>query len=220
MAADPPAAAADARRFAGPAGQWLSVTSTVDPLAAAGLQLARDIRATAAPVAVLVGGPAATFLDSRDSVLTHLPIAISLIVLATFVLLFLMVGSVLVPAKTLLLNVLSLSATFGALVFVFQEGHLAGLLGYTATGTITIRVPVLLFCFAFGLSMDYEVFLISRIKEEYDRTGDNEEAVALGVRHTGRLVTSAALLIAVVFLAFLTSGSYRDDLWKRRLTAC
>jgi RND superfamily putative drug exporter len=129
-----------------------------------------------------------------------------IIVVATFVLLFLMVGAVLVPLKTLILNVLSLSATFGALVFVFQDGHLATLLGFTSTGTVSIRTPVLLFCFAFGLSMDYEVFLISRIKEEYDKTGDNTEAVALGLEATGRIVTACAVLIAVVFLAFLSSG--------------
>ena len=201
------AAAADGRRFVGPGSAvWMSVSTTVDPLSPAGAQLVRDIRSTPAPFQALVGGAGATLVDSRDSMLTHLPLAIGVIVVATFVLLFLMVGSVLVPLKTLLLNVLSLSATFGALVFVFQDGHLASQLGFTPTGAISIRTPVLLFCFAFGLSMDYEVFLISRIKEEYDRIGDNEEAVALGLQHTGRLVTSAALLIAVVFLAFLTSG--------------
>ena len=164
------------------------------------------MRSVPSPFPVLVGGSAAALLDARDSMLGHLPIAIAVIIVATAVLLFLMVGAVLVPVKTLVLNVLSLSATFGALVFVFQDGVLSGVLGFTPTGTISIRTPVLLFCFAFGLSMDYEVFLISRIKEEYDRVGNNDEAVALGLQHTGRLVTSAALLIAVVFLAFLSSG--------------
>jgi RND superfamily putative drug exporter len=187
-------------------GAWFAVTPAVDPVSSRGVELVRAIRATPAPFPVLVGGAAATLADSRDSLLGHLPIAIAVIVVATVLLLFLMVGAVLVPIKTLLLNVLSLSATFGALVFVFQDGHLSGPLGFTPTGTVSIRTPVLLFCFAFGLSMDYEVFLISRIKEEYDRLGNNEEAVARGLQHTGRLVTSAALLIAVVFLAFLTSG--------------
>jgi putative drug exporter of the RND superfamily len=187
-------------------GLWFAVTPSGDPVSSRGVDLVHAIRATAAPFPVLVGGSAATLVDSRDSLLGHLPMAIAVIVVATVLLLFLMVGAVLVPVKTLLLNVLSLSATFGALVFVFQDGHLSGALGFTPTGTISIRTPVLLFCFAFGLSMDYEVFLISRIKEEYDRLGNNEEAVAHGLQHTGRLVTSAALLIAVVFLAFLTSG--------------
>ena len=187
-------------------GVWFAVTPSVDPVSSRGVDLVHSIRDTPAPFPVQVGGSAASLVDSRDSLLSHLPIAVAVIVVATVVLLFLMVGAVLVPVKTLLLNVLSLSATFGALVFVFQDGHLSDLLGFTPTGTISIRTPVLLFCFAFGLSMDYEVFLISRIKEEYDRLGDNEEAVAQGLQHTGRLVTSAALLIAVVFLAFLTSG--------------
>jgi putative drug exporter of the RND superfamily len=187
-------------------GMWFALTPSVDPVSSRGVDLVDDIRALHPPFPVLVGGAAATLVDSRDSLLGHLPIAIAVIVVATVLLLFLMVGAVLVPIKTLLLNVLSLSATFGALVFVFQDGHLGGPLGFTSTGTISIRTPVLLFCFAFGLSMDYEVFLISRIKEEYDRLGNNEEAVARGLQHTGRLVTSAALLIAVVFLAFLTSG--------------
>jgi len=190
----------------GDAGTWFAITPGVDPISPAGVDLAHAVRNTPAPFPVLAGGSAAVLVDSRDSMLSHLPIALGIVVVATVLLLFLMVGAVLVPLKTLLLNVLSLSATFGALVFVFQDGHLAGALGFTPTGTISIRTPVLLFCFAFGLSMDYEVFLISRIKEEYDRLGDNQEAVALGLQHTGRLVTSAALLIAVVFLAFLTSG--------------
>jgi len=191
---------------AGGDGVWFAVTPAVDPVSSAGVDLVHAIRGLNAPFPVLVGGAAATLVDSRDSLLGHLPIAIAVIVVATVLLLFLMVGAVLVPLKTLVLNVLSLSATFGALVFVFQDGHLSGALGFTPTGTISIRTPVLLFCFAFGLSMDYEVFLISRIKEEYDRLGNNEEAVAHGLQHTGRLVTSAALLIAVVFLAFLSSG--------------
>ena len=201
-----PADQTSAAAFATPTAAWLALAPAIDPISPAGVDLARAVRTTPAPFPVLVGGSAASLVDARDSMLGHLPLAIAVIVVATVLLLFLMVGAVLVPLKTLVLNVLSLSATFGALVFVFQDGRLSGLLGFTSTGTISIRTPVLLFCFAFGLSMDYEVFLISRIKEEYDRIGNNDEAVALGLQHTGRLVTSAALLIAVVFLAFLTSG--------------
>ena len=126
--------------------------------------------------------------------------------MATFVLLFLMSGSVLVPIKALVLNVLSLTATFGAMVWIFQDGNLSGLLGFTATGPIDTSMPILMFCIAFGLSMDYEVFLLSRIKEEHDRTGDNDTAVALGLERTGRIVTAAALLLSVTFFAFGTSG--------------
>ena len=111
----------------------------------------------------------------------------------TFLLLFLMTGSVLVPIKALLLNALSLTATFGAMVWVFQEGRFTDLLGYTPTGAIDIFTPLLMFCIAFGLSMDYEVFLLSRIKEEYDYDHDNERAVAVGLGKTGHIVTAAAL---------------------------
>ena len=105
-----------------------------------------------------------------------------------------------------MLNLLSLTATFGAMVWIFQEGHGAGLLDFTATGTLDTTTPILMFCIAFGLSMDYEVFLLSRIKEEHDRTGDNIRSVALGLERTGRIVTAAAALLAVSFLAFATSG--------------
>ncbi|MCC7076538.1 MAG: MMPL family transporter, partial [Acidimicrobiia bacterium] len=116
--------------------------------------------------------------------------------------LFLLSGSLLVPIKALVLNALSLTATFGAMVWIFQDGNLSGVLDFTATGWIDLTTPILMFCIAFGLSMDYEVVLLSRIKEEYDRTGDNEKAVALGLERTGRIVTAAAVLLAVVFIGF------------------
>src|SRR6185503_20918405 len=118
---------------------------------------------------------------------------------------FLSFGSVLVPAKALVLNTLSLTATFGAMVWVFQDGNLSSTLGFTPTGVLDLTTPILMFCVAFGLSMDYEVFLLSRIKEEHDRTGDNVRSVALGLERTGRIVTAAAVLLAVVFIAFATS---------------
>jgi len=124
----------------------------------------------------------------------------------TFTVLFLMFGGLLVPVKALVLNVLSLSATFGAMVWIFQDGNLSGVLDFTATGRLDSSAPILMFCIAFGLSMDYEVFLLSRIKEEHDRSGDNVSSVALGLERTGRIVTAAALLIAVVFVAFATSN--------------
>jgi RND superfamily putative drug exporter len=111
-----------------------------------------------------------------------------------------------VPIKALVLNFLSLTATFGAMVWIFQDGNLAGVFDFTATGTIDTSMPILMFCIAFGLSMDYEVFLLARIKEEHDRTGDNEASVALGLERTGSIVTAAAALLAITFFAFGTSG--------------
>jgi RND superfamily putative drug exporter len=165
-------------------------------------RLVEQVRDLERPVAAGVTGPAAFLVDYRDSLAGRLPYALGLIGLATFVLLFLMTGSVVVPVKAIVMNVLSLGASFGALVWVFQEGHLSGLLGFDAPGMVDITVPVLIFVFAFGLSMDYEVFLLSRIKEAWDQTGDNDLAVALGLQRTGRIVTSAAALIVVVFLGF------------------
>ncbi len=134
-----------------------------------------------------------------------MPIAALWIGLATFVLLFLMFGSFLVPLKAIVLNLLSLTATFGALVWIFQDGNGSGLLDFTATGLTDTSMPILMFCVAFGLSMDYEVFLLSRIKEEYDRTGDNEESVVAGLAKTGGIITAAALVLSVTFFAFATS---------------
>jgi putative drug exporter of the RND superfamily len=164
--------------------------------------LVERIRALERPVPVGVTGAAAFLVDYRDSLLARLPWALGLIGLATFALLFLMTGSVVVPVKAIVMNVLSLGASFGALVWVFQDGHLSGLLGFDPPGMVDITAPVLIFVFAFGLSMDYEVFLLSRIKEAWDQTGDNDRAVALGLQRTGRIVTSAATLIVVVFLGF------------------
>jgi RND superfamily putative drug exporter len=129
----------------------------------------------------------------------------AMIAAITFVLLFLMFGSVIVPLKALVMNALSLTATFGAMVWIFQQGHLSNLLDFTPTGSIDVSTPILNFCVAFGLSMDYEVFLLSRIKEEHDNGRDNATAVAIGLERSGRIVTAAAALIAVVFLAFATS---------------
>ncbi|PZR99859.1 MAG: transporter [Candidatus Nephthysia bennettiae] len=193
-------------RFTSGSGAWFSVVSSVEPVSPAGEALLHRIRALTSPFPVLVGGSAAALVDAKASVATYLPYALGIIAVATFVLLFLMVGSLLVPVKALVLNVLSLAATFGALVFVFQDGHLSTLLDFTPTGTVGIRIPVLLVCLAFGLSMDYEVFLLSRIKESYDVIGDNEEAVAVGLEQTGGIVTAAALLLAVVLGTFMTSG--------------
>jgi putative drug exporter of the RND superfamily len=174
-----------------------------DPAAS---RLVAEIRALPAPFPVQVTGDAAELADYQATIAERLPLAAGLVVLATFVLLFLFTGSVVVPVKAIVMNVLSLGASFGALVWVFQEGHLAWLLGAEGTGALDPTVPVLTFAITFGLSMDYEVFLLSRIKEAWDETGDNDLAVALGLQRTGRIVTSAAALLVIVFAGFMAAG--------------
>ncbi|MFP5308745.1 MAG: MMPL family transporter [Actinomycetes bacterium] len=191
-------------RFLSDAGTWLSVVPSVEPVSLEAEAMVADVRAVPAPAEVLVGGSSAALVDGKAGMLDRLPLALAIVAVVTFVVLFLTFGSVVLPLKAIVLNLLSLSATFGALVWVFQDGNLAGLLGFTATGTITIAMPVLMFIVAFGLSMDYEVFLLSRIAEEHRRTGDDLLAVANGLERTGRIVTAAAVLIAVVFAAFAT----------------
>jgi RND superfamily putative drug exporter len=159
-----------------------------------------------AGVEVAVAGETARLVDLMDGLEERLPWALGYIAVVTFVLLFLAFGSVVLPLKAIVMNVLSLSATFGVLVWGFQEGNLEGLLGFTSTGTLEATQPVLMFAMAFGLSMDYEVFLLSRIREEWDRTGDNELSVQRGLQRTGQIITSAALLFVVVVGAFATSG--------------
>jgi RND superfamily putative drug exporter len=193
-------------RFANESGTWLSVMPGGDTTADEREQLVRDIRSLGAPFDVDVAGLAAADIDGRESLFSRLPLAGLLIGAATFVLLFLMFGSVVVPLKAIVLNLLSLTATFGALVWIFQSGNLSGVLDFTSTGALDVTMPILMFCIAFGLSMDYEVFLLSRIKEEYDRTGDNTASVALGLERTGKIVTAAALLLSIVFVAFATSS--------------
>jgi putative drug exporter of the RND superfamily len=188
------------------AATWLSVVPSIEPVSPAGETFAKALRSVDSSFPTSVAGPSAELVDSKASLFGAMPYAAGVIALTTFVLLFLMFGGLLVPIKALLLNVLSLTATFGAMVWIFQDGNLADTLNFTATGTIDATMPVLMFCIAFGLSMDYEVFLLSRIKEEHDRHGDNTRAVAVGLEKTGRIVTAAALLIAVVFVAFATSG--------------
>ena len=171
------------------------------------MQLVETIRARGASadgqgLVVEVGGTAAATLDVRDMIAGRIPVAIGIVVVATLVLLFLMTGSVIIPIKAVIMNVLSLGASFGALVWVFQDGNLSGLLGFDPVGSIDLWLPTIIFLFAFGLSMDYEVFLLARIKEIHDRTGDNDLSVSTGLQRTGRIITSAALLIVVVFAGF------------------
>ncbi len=158
---------------------------------------------------VLITGAAQLNRDSVDAITSRLPVVLGLIAVITFVLLFLLTGSLVLPLKALVLNVLSLSAAFGALVWIFQDGHL-GAFGTTPTGTLVANIPVLLFCIAFGLSMDYEVFLLSRIREYWLASGrtaaDVGESVALGLARTGRVVTAAALVMSISFAALIAAN--------------
>ncbi len=188
--------------------QRLSLVADVDPRTPRGQQLADAVRAVPAPVSgVLVGGVAADYADTQAGITGRLPVVLVWIVVTTLVVLFLFTGSVVLPLKALALNIVSLGATLGVLVWVFQDGHLSGLLGgFQVTGTVDTSMIVLIAVLAFALSMDYEVFLLSRIKEEYDATGDTEASVVLGLQRSGRIITAAAALLAVVFAAFVSSG--------------
>jgi RND superfamily putative drug exporter len=156
---------------------------------------------------VAVSGIGARIVDTKAAMSSRLPIALAVVILATFIALLALTGSVLAPIKALVLNALSLTAVFGALVYVFQEGHLQWLIGhFTVTDSVNVLNPPLMFCIAFGLSMDYEVFMLSRIKEEHDSGLENAAAVAAGLRRTGPLITAAAALMAIVFVSFSTSG--------------
>jgi RND superfamily putative drug exporter len=185
---------------------YLTLAGTGDPQSKAVKATLKAVEAIPAPWPVDIGGQTAEDRDSLDSLSRAMPYAIAIIALATFILLFLFTGSLVMPVKALVLNTLSLSATFGAMVWIFQEGHLGSLYpDLTVTGFLTPTMPPLMFCVAFGLSMDYEVFLLSRIREEWLASGrtaaDNQRAVALGLGHTGRIVTAAAVLMAIVFAA-------------------
>jgi trehalose monomycolate/heme transporter len=186
----------------------VTVTYAGDPIAAETRGLVERVRDVPAPPGseVLVSGLTAELADQLASTARLLPWMALIIGGTTFLLLFLAFGSLVLPLKAILMNVLSLGASFGALVLIFQDGHLSGLLGFTSTGTLEATQPILVLAIVFGLSMDYEVFLMSRIREEYDRTGDNTEAVAVGLQRSGRIITSAALLILVVIGLFSISG--------------
>ncbi len=167
--------------------------------------LVREVRAVPASFPALAGGNTAEFVDLKASLTDHLPLALAIVVVATLLVLFLMTGSVILPLKAVLMNVLTLSAAFGVLVLVFQDGRLEGVLDYTSQGALESTQPIVLFAIAFGLSTDYGVFLLARIKEARDAGAGDQEAVALGLQRTGRIVTAAALLFCVAIGAFATS---------------
>ncbi|KPH99730.1 MMPL domain protein [Actinobacteria bacterium OK006] len=189
-----------------PDAQRISLVSALTPKSDAAQDLVKEVRALTPPTGThpLVGGTDAVLVDSKDSIGGRLPIAVALVALTTFVLLFLFTGSVVQPLRALVLNVISLAATLGVMTWIFQDGHLSSLLGFTAQ-PMEMSMTVLMFCIAFGLSMDYEVFVTSRIKELHDLGKDNETAVADGLGHTGRIVSAAAFLLAVSFFAFGTA---------------
>jgi trehalose monomycolate/heme transporter len=186
----------------------LAVRFGASPQSASARDLVSRILALPDPAGdeVLVGGETAQLKDLLTSIGRILPWTALFVAAVTFALLFAALGSIVLPLKALVMNALSLSAAFGVMVWGFQDGHLAGALGFTSTGTVEATQPVLILAVAFGLSMDYELFLLSRIREEWDRTGDNTAAVKAGLQRAGRIITSAALLLAVVIGAFTTSG--------------
>jgi putative drug exporter of the RND superfamily len=165
--------------------------------------LVDDISAQPAPFATYAVGQASGLKDFTSSMLARAPIAFGLVALATLVLLFLMTGSVVIPVKALLLNVVSLGAAVGVITWVFQHGHLQGLLGFSSVGAVESTIPLLVLAFGFGLSMDYEVFLISRIVELHERGYSNDDSVVVGLQRSGRIITSAALLVVIVFSGFV-----------------
>ncbi|WP_328472690.1 MMPL family transporter [Streptomyces sp. NBC_00448] len=189
-----------------PDAQRISVVSSLTPRSEDAQDLVREVRALAPPPGAhpLLGGQDAELVDAKHSISSHLPLAIGLVALTTFVLLFLFTGSVVQPLRALALNVITLGTTLGAMTWIFQSGHLSGLFGFTAQ-PMEVSMTVLMFCIVFGLSMDYEVFVTSRIKELHDQGEDTGSAVANGLGHTGRIVTAAACLLAVSFFAFGTA---------------
>jgi uncharacterized membrane protein YdfJ with MMPL/SSD domain len=201
----PDVAAVAPAQSAGANNALMAVASVQRPLSGATKQLVRNIRAIHAPVYVGVAGQTAASLDLEHSLGAHLPAVLAVIVAATLIVLFLFTGSVVLPFKAVLMNLLNLSAVLGILVLIFQDGRLQGLLSYTSQGALDATQPIFLAAVAFGLATDYGVFLLSRIKEAHDSGASNSEAVAVGLERTGRIVTAAAVLFAVAIGAFATS---------------
>lgn len=200
-------ASADAARFDGSEGQRLAATLTVDPASDAAKGVVDQVRSIAAPSGseILVGGPTAVLIDNTAAITDNLWIAILIIVVITMILLFLFTGSIVHPIRAVLSNAVTLGATFGVMVWMFQDGNLASVFGFTPS-PVNLSMLVLSACVAFGLSMDYEVFLLGRIKEARDHGESSDEAVVTGVSRTGRIITSCAALLAVSFFAFATGN--------------
>lgn len=195
------------RQYATSDATYLAVASSANQDSAAGNAQVAAIRAVPAPFTVLTGGADADLVDTLAGMSSALPWAILIVAGASLTLIFLLTGGLLIALKALLMNMVTLGATVGALVWVFQDGHFSSLLNFLTTNSLDVALLVLLFCVAFGVSMDFEVFLLSRIKEEYKRTGDNRAAIAFGISKTGGVVTAAASITAVVFLVIGLTAS-------------
>jgi RND superfamily putative drug exporter len=170
-------------------------------------KLIHELRDLPSPSGTLIGGVAADYTDTQDGISQTLPMALGWIAISVLILLFVFTGSIILPIKAVLLNVMSLAATMGALTWIFVNGHLQWLVGsFTVTGSLDTSIVILIFVVVFGLSMDYELFLLSRIREEHLLGKSNVESVALGLQRSARIITAAAVLLAVVFAAFVTSG--------------
>jgi RND superfamily putative drug exporter len=190
---------------AGPQNTLLEVAPLHGPMSDATQRLVKNVRAIHEPFYVGVAGETASFVDLKHSLAAHLPVVLAIVVGCTLIVLFLFTGSVVLPIKAVIMNFLSLSAMLGILVFIFQGGHLQGLLGFRGEGALDATQPIFLFAVGFGLATDYGVFLLSRIKEARENGASNSESVAIGLERTGRIVTAAALLFAVALGAFATS---------------
>jgi RND superfamily putative drug exporter len=170
-------------------------------------KLIHELRDLPAPAGTLIGGVAADYTDTQDGISQTLPLALGWIAISVLILLFVFTGSIILPIKAVLLNVLSLAATMGVMTWIFVDGNLQWLVGsFTVTGTLDTSIVILIFVVVFGLSMDYELFLLSRIREEHLLGRSNVESVATGLQRSARIITAAAVLLAVVFAAFVTSG--------------
>ncbi|GAA2811177.1 MMPL family transporter [Kribbella solani] len=187
-------------------GAYLTVIPAEDALAGDISQLVEQVRAAEAPYATVVGGTPAEMSDWRAALTERIPLVLGLILLLSMLVLYVATGSVLLPLKATVLNLLSLAVMFGVMVWVFQRGNLSGPLGFTATGVLEASMPTLMFCIVYGLSMDYEVFIVSRIREEYLRTGNTDHAVATGLQRSAPLVTTAAAVLALSFAVYAAGG--------------
>lgn len=185
----------------------ISVVQQEGPRQEASVEMAKQVRDLELPQGTLVGGASAIYVDSQAGISDHLPEVITWLMIATLIVLFMYTGSILLPIKAVILNVASLAATLGVLTYIFEKGNLKWLVGdFTVTGTVDTSTLVLVAVVAFGLSMDYELFMLSRIKEEHDNGASTEDAVSFGLQRSGRIISAAALLIALVFITFITSG--------------
>lgn len=185
----------------------ISIVLREPPRQESSVEFVRWLRNSQLPEGSLVGGASAIYVDSQAGISDHLAEVLTWLTIATFLVLFLYTGSILLPIKAVMLNLASLGATLGVVTYIFQEGHLKWLVGdFTVTGTVDTSSIVLIAVVAFGLSMDYELFMLSRIKEEHDHGAETTDAVSFGLQKSGRIISAAAILIALVFATFVTSG--------------